>query len=117
MPYIPKKQKQRHWIPQRKPFETWRQTRDATQHDTYRWEKASKRYLAAHPLCVMCEAKGITKASDHTDHIDHERYDFWDEAGWQALCRECHTRKSAKDGSIARRKAAKVSEGEGGVDL
>jgi len=91
-------------MPKPKPFDVWRKRNDATQHDTYRWEKASKRFLAAHPLCVECEAKGIVKASEHTDHIDHERFDFWDEEGWQALCKECHTKKSGRDGSAKRRR-------------
>jgi 5-methylcytosine-specific restriction protein A len=71
-------------------------------------------YLATHPLCVECEAKGLTVAAAHTDHIDHNVYDFWDQAGWQALCAPCHNRKSAIEG-------AKVSnsnrKGEGGFNL
>lgn len=64
-----------------------------------KWEKASKRYLQSHPLCVRCMAKNppvYTKATV-TDHIIPHRGDrklFWDESNWQALCKPCHDRKT-----------------------
>lgn len=64
-----------------------------------RWEKASKRYLQSHPLCVRCMAMDpprYTKATV-TDHIVPHRGDqklFWNESNWQALCKPCHDRKT-----------------------
>lgn len=57
------------------------------------WDKASKRFLRGHPLCVCCEANGGDEAASLTDHIIPHRGDmmlFWDESNWQALCAWCH---------------------------
>lgn len=65
-----------------------------------RWAKARKAYLTAHPLCVECLKSGtITPATD-VDHIIPHKGDktlFWDEKNWQALCHECHSRKTASE--------------------
>ena len=48
-----------------------------------RWQKARKRYLSAHLLCVECVKEGrYVKATD-VDHIKAHRGDpvlFWDES-------------------------------------
>ena len=62
-----------------------------------RWEKARRRFLKAHPLCVRCmEQERLVKASV-VDHIVPHRGDaelFWDESNWQALCKSCHDHKT-----------------------
>ena len=62
-----------------------------------RWQKARKRYLEAHPLCVECYRQGqYVKATD-VDHIVPHRGDpelFWDEGNWQALCHSHHSMKT-----------------------
>lgn len=58
-----------------------------------RWVKGRKLHLARHPLCVMCEARGITRAANTVDHKVPHRGDearFFDEANWQSLCSTCH---------------------------
>lgn len=58
-----------------------------------RWQKARETYLASHPLCVKCEARGLTTAASVVDHIVPHRGDtalFWDTSNWQALCKSCH---------------------------
>lgn len=59
-----------------------------------RWEKARRTYLAAHPLCVMCQGQGRVSAATVVDHIIPHRGDqtlFWDsEKNWQALCKKHH---------------------------
>ena len=64
------------------------------------WQKARKRYLAEHPLCVECMKEGrYTKATD-VDHIAPHRGDqrlFWDEANWQALCHRHHSIKTRQE--------------------
>ena len=61
------------------------------------WQKARKRYLEAHPLCVECMKEGkYVKATD-VDHIIPHRGDkklFWDEGNWQALCHKHHSIKT-----------------------
>jgi 5-methylcytosine-specific restriction enzyme A len=69
------------------------------------WQKASKGYLAKHPLCVAC-APRVTAATV-VDHIRPHRGDkalFWDSENWQALCAPCHSRKTAQeDGGFGNR--------------
>lgn len=70
----------------------------STLYKSNRWKQASKAYLYKHPLCVMCEKKGITTTSQETDHIKPHRGDvklFWDSSNWQALCKRCHSIKTA----------------------
>jgi 5-methylcytosine-specific restriction protein A len=70
---------------------------------TYRWQQASKRFLAEHPLC-QCEdcgagSKRVTLATvvDHrTPHRGDERL-FWDESNWQAMAKQCHDAKTATE--------------------
>lgn len=73
---------------------------------TYKWQKASKAFLKHHPLCVACEAKGIIKAAEVVDHIKPHKGNkilFWDKKNWQALCKQCHDRKTAtEDGGFGR---------------
>mgnify|MGYP002624165148 FL=1 len=64
------------------------------------WQKARKRFLAAHPLCEECMKNGrYVKATD-VDHIIAHRGDktlFWDRSNWRALCHSCHSKKTAKE--------------------
>jgi 5-methylcytosine-specific restriction endonuclease McrA len=60
---------------------------------SYRWSKARTRYLAAHPLCVRCEARGHVAQANVVDHIVPHKGDlklFWDPNNWQSLCKPCH---------------------------
>lgn len=74
----------------------------------YRWQRASRAYLAAHPLCVdpHGDHEGRVVAASCTDHIVAHKGDmslFWDEANWQPLCAACHARKTAlEDGGFGR---------------
>ncbi len=64
-----------------------------------RWLKASKLFRAG-KVCVMCEAKGIAKLSECTDHIIPHKGDdglFWDESNWQPLCISCNTSKASSE--------------------
>ena len=64
---------------------------------TRQWQKASKAYLAAHPLCVRCMAEGRYTKATVVDHIKPHRGDqtlFWNQDNWQSLCKSCHDRKT-----------------------
>ena len=66
----------------------------------YQWQKASKAFLRAHPLCVMCLAEGRYTPATVVDHIKPHRSDkqlFWDERNWQGLCKSCHDQKTAAE--------------------
>lgn len=67
---------------------------------TYRWQKASRAYLRAHPLCAECARHGQYTKADVVDHITPHRGDyslFWDKTNWQPLCKECHDRKTGEE--------------------
>lgn len=67
------------------------------------WQKASKAYLRAHPLC-QCEAcddgcKRVTPASvvDHKVPHKGDMALFWDSSNWQSMSKPCHDRKTARE--------------------
>lgn len=68
--------------------------------------RASKAYLAHHPLCVHCECEQRITRATVTDHIIPHKGDmelFWDEDNWQALCKTHHDIKTAtEDGGFGR---------------
>ena len=57
------------------------------------WDQQAKRgeYLAAHPTCAMDPTHPATHL-DHTHPLSQGGTDTPD--NWQALCRECHDRKT-----------------------
>jgi 5-methylcytosine-specific restriction enzyme A len=63
---------------------------------TYRWQKASKAFLAMHPLCQCpeCdEGRKRVRAATVVDHKVPHRGDlalFWDASNWQAMAKDCH---------------------------
>jgi len=68
----------------------------------HRWQKASKAYLKAHPLCEPCERTGFYHAAEVVDHKIPHKGDmklFWDRQNWQAMNKVCHDRKTAKEDS------------------
>ena len=74
---------------------------------TYKWQRYRLAFLRGNPLCVRCQAEGITRAATVVDHIaphgnDPER--FWDARNHQALCATHHNAKTAtEDGGFGRR--------------
>ena len=61
------------------------------------WQKARKRFLQMHPLCVRCMEEGKYVKATVVDHVKPHRGDpmlFWDEGNWQPLCKPCHDRKT-----------------------
>ena len=69
-------------------------------YNTARWKKLRIQFLANHPLCEECKRNGVITSSEVVDHILPHRGNkelFWDEGNLQALCKECHDRKTAKE--------------------
>lgn len=65
-----------------------------------RWRKARKWFLSRNPLCVQCLEDGRLTPATVVDHVVPHRGDvnlFWDVNNWQALCKSCHDRKTAKE--------------------
>jgi 5-methylcytosine-specific restriction enzyme A len=66
-----------------------------------RWRRARAAFLARHPLCAACRAKGRVVPATVVDHLVPHRGNperFWNEANWQGLCKPCHDRKTARQG-------------------
>lgn len=67
-----------------------------------KWQAARLGYLQKHPLCVHCLARGHATAATEVDHIEPHRGDmvlFWRTDLWQALCKPCHSKKTASEDS------------------
>lgn len=70
------------------------------------WTRASKIFLAQHPLCAECQRQGKVTPATEVDHIVPHKGDqalFWRTSNWQALCHSCHSRKTVmEDGGFGR---------------
>jgi len=65
------------------------------------WLLVKKKHLDKSPFCVECLKNGVRKKARIVDHIIpmKEGGAAYDESNLQSLCWECHSRKSAKEGS------------------
>lgn len=64
------------------------------------WIRASRAYLRRHPLCEDCLELNVYEPSTEVDHKTPHRGDrelFFDRSNWQALCKSCHSRKTARE--------------------
>lgn len=65
-----------------------------------RWKDERRSFLERNPLCVDCNELGLVVAANEVDHIKPHRGDrtlFYDRNNWQALCKSCHSRKTAQE--------------------
>jgi 5-methylcytosine-specific restriction protein A len=70
-------------------------------YNSARWQRLRKKVLLAHPLCVECERQGRITPATVADHIVPHKGNlelFWDEENLQTLCKQCHDRKTTKEG-------------------
>lgn len=81
--------------------DSWRSGKNSTQRGYgYRWQQARARFLAKHPLCRLCSDAGKVVDATEVDHIIPHRGDmelFWQESNWMALCKVCHSKKTATE--------------------
>lgn len=72
-------------------------------YNTARWQRVRMFVLRRHPAC---QAEGCRSLASEVDHIQpiSEGGAQWHESNLQALCKPCHTRKTAEE--ARRRKAA-----------
>ncbi len=74
--------------------------RDRQFYGTKRWRRFRRWFLVRHPLCVECNGP-----ANEVDHIEsrRERPDLaFDESNLRALCKSCHSRRTARDQGWAR---------------
>lgn len=80
---------------------------------TNTWLRASKTFLTQHPLCIKCQEQNRITPATEVDHIIPHKGDkklFWDQNNWQALCHECHSRKTAtEDGGFGNKVITKAT--------
>ena len=62
---------------------------------THAWTKARNAYIAANPLCVMCQAMRpprvvVATVVDHIIPHQGNQWLFWDRGNWQSLCAPHH---------------------------
>lgn len=65
-----------------------------------RWRKARVLFLRDNPLCEECKKQGRYTPATVVDHIRPHKGNkdlFWDCDNWQALCKQCHDRKTATE--------------------
>ena len=60
------------------------------------WRKLRESVLNMEPLCRHCTARGLIVAASEVDHINNVASDN-DPDNLQALCKSCHSRKTAAD--------------------
>ena len=100
---IPFEERKRIWQEPVSP-ESWRDGLTTNQRGyNYRWQKARLAFLNEHPLCASCLLQGRTTPATVVDHIVPHRGDkalFWDSDNWQALCKECHDKKTQEENKI-----------------
>jgi 5-methylcytosine-specific restriction protein A len=64
------------------------------------WLSGRKAFLRHNPLCVDCLDLGAVVEATEVDHVKRhmgDRVTFFDRSNWQALCKPCHSRKTAKE--------------------
>jgi 5-methylcytosine-specific restriction protein A len=69
-----------------------------------RWKRLRLAFLRQHPLC-MCD-EGCNQPATEVDHKIPHRGDealMWDWDNLQSLTKECHSRKTAREGPRPRR--------------
>lgn len=69
-------------------------------YKTARWVRARRYFLNRNPLCVRCMEVGKLVDASVVDHIIPHKGNpklFWKQTNWQALCKGCHDRKTAKE--------------------
>jgi 5-methylcytosine-specific restriction protein A len=56
------------------------------------WRRRRLRYLKQHPLCEICEEKGLTVPAKDVHHRVAKPYGDDSDANLQGLCHSCHSR-------------------------
>lgn len=87
-------------------FDKKRGTAAARGYDA-RWRKLRTLVLADEPLCRTCLAAGYTTPASEVDHIIPARQQrglFYTRSNLQALCKSCHSKKTATEDSTFARK-------------
>ena len=91
MPNIPRKAPPRPWIPIRE-AQSGRKKERSKEYSSRKWTKYSILYRKLNPICGDCGA--FSQVVDHIVPVNAGGV-FYDPKNHQALCNQCHNRKSA----------------------
>lgn len=92
----------------KKKFQTWQEYKKQTGYERppeqklyncKRWRKTSQLYLIQHPVCEIC-GRPATDVDHIVPHKGDERL-FWLITNFQALCRDCHNKKTYEENVAA----------------
>ena len=87
-----------HAAKERKEYDDTRATPAERGYDS-QWKKFRKIYVAAHPLCAMCEARGKLTRTEIVHHIVplEENGSKYDEDNLISICFNCHEKIHGKN--------------------
>lgn len=81
-------------------YEKYQRNPETRKRYDHSWRKRRNQFIRQHPLCVHCLANGKATLAKEVDHIlPLSQGGTHDESNLQSLCKSCHSRKSAKEGS------------------
>jgi len=64
-----------------------------THNKRFMWMRRA--FMSQHPFCAVCS--DVASVLDHITPHRGNRNLFWDQTNWQALCKPCHARKTARE--------------------
>lgn len=63
------------------------------------WKRIRDRHITQHPLCEMCKKQGRITPAEEVHHIKPlSQGGTHDDSNLMSLCKECHSRITAKEG-------------------
>ena len=63
------------------------------------WKRIRDRHIAEHPLCEVCKKQGRITPAEEVHHIKPlSQGGTHDDSNLMSLCKECHSRITAKEG-------------------
>lgn len=82
-------------------------------YNSHLYKQMRKAQLTMHPLCKLCEEKGIVTAAQEVDHIipRHKGGALLDYDNLQSLCVDCHKAKTAAENRTADRRGGACIHG------
>jgi len=98
MPSKPRQHGQRRQSKDHSGYDRMRGSSCARGYDA-RWQRLRLAFLSAHPLCAHCMRDGVLRQATEVDHIRRisDGGARLDQANLQALCKSCHSRKTATE--------------------
>ena len=76
-----------------------------------RWRLIRQLYIKEHPVCEVCEKKGIVKAVEEVHHIiPLSEGGTHSDDNLMSLCKSCHSKITAKEGGRWRKNYKKIHQ-------